>query len=208
MLVLFYKGMIIGLIIAMPFGPIGALCVQRSLNSGFKTGLMTGLGAALADGTYGIIAGFGLTALSSWILAGQYWLSLIGGLFLLYYGVNQCLHFKRNYPLGYTHQTPLQAFTGAYFLALTNPATLLVFLALFAGLGLADLSFGPVQAMVLVIAIITGSSMLWLLLSGSVALIFKNNLAPQIMGRINLTAGIIILIFGILIIASTLSGYY
>lgn len=206
MLVLFCKGLIIGLIIAMPFGPIGALCVQRSLNSGFKTGLMTGLGAALADGTYGLIAGFGLTAVSSWIIAEQYWLRLVGGIFLLYYGINQCLHFKRNYPSGYVHQTPLQALTGAYLLALTNPATLLVFLALFAGLGLADVAFGTIQAIVLVISIITGSSLLWLLLSGSVALVFKNNLGAKIMQQINFFAGIIILIFGIFIIASNYVG--
>lgn len=206
MLVLFWKGLIIGLIIAMPFGPIGALCVQRSLNSGFKTGLMTGFGAALADGTYGLIAGFGLTAVSSWIIAEQYWLRLVGGLFLLYYGVNQCLHFKRNYPSGYIHQTPLQALTGAYLLALTNPATLLVFLALFAGLGLADVTFGNIQAIVLVLSIITGSSLLWLLLSGSVALVFKNNLGPEIMQQINFFAGIIILIFGIFILASNYVG--
>lgn len=206
MLVLFYKGLIIGLIIAMPFGPIGALCVQRSLNSGFKTGLMTGMGAALADGTYGLITGFGLTAVSSWLIAEQYWVQLIGGVFLLYYGISQCLHYKRNYPPGYTHQTPLQALTGAYFLALTNPATLLVFLALFAGLGLADITFGTLEAIVLVVSIVTGSSLLWLLLSGSVALIFKNNLGPEIMQRINFSAGIIILIFGIFILADSFLG--
>lgn len=206
MLVLFCKGLIIGLIIAMPFGPIGALCVQRSLNSGFKTGLMTGMGAALADGTYGLITGFGLTAVSSWLIAEKYWLQLIGGAFLLYYGVSQCLHYKRNYPSKYTHQTPLQALTGAYFLALTNPATLLVFLSLFAGLGLADITFRTLEAIVLVVSIVAGSSLLWLLLSGSVALLFKNNLGSQIMQKINFSAGIVIFIFGIFILADSFIG--
>src|SRR5262245_17066174 len=67
-LFLFSKGLLIGLAIAAPVGPIGVLCIQRSLQTGFKIGLMTGMGAAVADGVYGLIAGFGLTAISSWLL--------------------------------------------------------------------------------------------------------------------------------------------
>lgn len=65
MFTLFFKGLIIGFAIAAPVGPIGVLCIQRSLHDGFKIGLMTGLGAAFADGIYGMIAGFGLTGISS-----------------------------------------------------------------------------------------------------------------------------------------------
>lgn len=76
MLALFLKGLIIGFAIAAPVGPIGVLCIQRSLHDGFKVGLMTGLGAALADGTYGLIAGFGLTAISSLLVGQQFWVRL------------------------------------------------------------------------------------------------------------------------------------
>src|SRR6266446_2645116 len=82
----FLKGLVIGFAIAAPVGPIGLLCIQRSLHNGFKIGLMTGLGAALADGTYGLIAGFGLTAVSSLLTSYQFWIKLIGGLFLIYLG--------------------------------------------------------------------------------------------------------------------------
>src|SRR5580765_8151140 len=91
MVTLFLKGLIIGFAIAAPVGPIGILCTQRSLHDGFKIGLMTGLGAALADGTYGLIAGFGLTALSSLLIAQQFWIRVIGGLFLLYLGIKLIL---------------------------------------------------------------------------------------------------------------------
>src|SRR5579863_5838660 len=87
MVTLFLKGLIIGFAIAAPVGPIGILCIQRSLHDGFKIGLLTGLGAAFADGTYGLIAGFGLTAVSSFLIAYQFWIRLIGGLFLLYLGI-------------------------------------------------------------------------------------------------------------------------
>lgn len=85
MLALFSKGFLMGLAIAAPVGPISVLCIQRSLHNGFKVGLMTGLGAALADGTYGLIAGFGLTAISTLLIAHQFWNQLIGGIFLLYF---------------------------------------------------------------------------------------------------------------------------
>src|SRR3990167_10844249 len=91
MTMLFLKGLLIGFAIAAPVGPIGVLCIQRSLHDGFKVGLMTGLGAALADGTYGLIAGFGLTAISSLLVAQQFWIRVIGGLFLLYLGIKLIL---------------------------------------------------------------------------------------------------------------------
>ena len=87
MLSLFIKGLIIGFAIAAPVGPIGVLCIQRSLHNGFKIGLMTGLGAAFADGSYGLIAGFGLTALSSLLINHQFLIRLVGGLFLIYLGI-------------------------------------------------------------------------------------------------------------------------
>src|SRR5579872_6395957 len=87
MITLFIKGLIIGFAIAAPVGPIGILCIQRSLHDGFKIGLMTGMGAALADGTYGLIAGFGLTAISSMLITYQFWIQIIGGLFLFYLGI-------------------------------------------------------------------------------------------------------------------------
>lgn len=92
MLLFFFKGLAIGLAIAAPVGPIGVLCIQRSLHDGFKIGLMTGLGAALADGFYGLVAALGLTAISSLLITQQFWIRLIGGLFLLYLGLR--LFFK------------------------------------------------------------------------------------------------------------------
>src|SRR6185295_11026735 len=100
MLALFLKGLIIGFAIAAPVGPIGVLCIQRSLHDGFKIGLMTGFGAALADGTYGLIAGFGLTALSSLLIDHQFWIRLIGGLFLLYLGIKLFLTQPREKSAG------------------------------------------------------------------------------------------------------------
>ena len=83
----FLKGAVIGFSIAAPVGPIGLLCIRRSLADGRWVGLFTGLGAATADGVYGGIAGFGLAAVSSVLVAYRVWLALFGGLFLCYLGV-------------------------------------------------------------------------------------------------------------------------
>src|ERR1700733_1886666 len=140
MLIFFIKGLIIGFAIAAPVGPIGVLCIQRSLHDGFKIGLMTGLGAALADGTYGLIAGFGLTALSSLLITYQFWIRLIGGLFLLYLGIKLFFAPPRERSAGNSDKSPWHAFITTFLLTITNPATILSFIAIFAGLGLGTTS--------------------------------------------------------------------
>src|SRR5512134_3594586 len=86
-LTFFLRGLVIGFSIAAPVGPIGVLCIRRTLAQGRVAGLVSGLGAATADAFYGSVAGFGLTFLSGFLLGQQQWLRLVGGLFLLYLGV-------------------------------------------------------------------------------------------------------------------------
>ncbi|VVC75363.1 Arginine exporter protein ArgO [Aquicella siphonis] len=194
---LFIKGLIIGFAIAAPVGPIGVLCIQRSLHDGFKIGLMTGLGAAFADGTYGLIAGFGLTALSSLLIAQQFWIRLIGGIFLLYLGIKLFLTPPRERSAGSSDRSPWHALGTTFLLTLTNPATILSFLAIFAGLGLSQTSSDYLHAITLVVGITLGSAIWWLLLSGGVAFILHHRLSPALMRTINKFSGLIILIFGI-----------
>ena len=83
---MFIKGFIIGISIAAPVGPIGILCIQRTLTGGKIYGLITGLGAATADAVYGSMAAFGLTFISNFLVQQQYWFRLLGGIFLCYLG--------------------------------------------------------------------------------------------------------------------------
>jgi len=197
MLALFIKGLIIGIAIAAPVGPIGVLCIQRTLHDGFKIGFMTGMGAALADGTYGLIAGFGLTAISSLLITHQFWIRLIGGLFLLYLGIKLFMTVPQQRSAGKSDRSSWHAFSTTYLLTVTNPATILSFVAVFAGLGLGTSSTDYSQAIVLVSGIILGSAMWWLSLSGGVAFVLHHRLSPVVMRSINRLSGIIILIFGI-----------
>lgn len=198
MILLFLKGLLIGFAIAAPVGPIGVLCIQRSLHDGFKIGLMTGLGAALADGTYGLIAGFGLSAVSSLLIAQQFWIRIIGGLFLLYLGIKLIL----SKPQGRSNKksydrSPFHACATTYLLTITNPATILSFIAIFAGLGLGTTHPDLISAITLVAGITLGSAAWWVLLSGGVAFVLHHMVGESFLRAINWISGGIIILFGV-----------
>src|SRR5580700_9777571 len=197
MLALFLKGLMIGLAIAAPVGPIGILCIQRSLHDGFKIGFMTGMGAALADGTYGLIAGFGLTAISSLLITHQFWIRIFGGLFLLYLGVKLSLTKPKDRSTGSFDKSPWHALATTYLLTLTNPATILSFIAVFAGLGLGTTNPSISDAVILVLGITLGSALWWLTLSFGIAYMLRHRLSASSMQWINRASGFIILTFGI-----------
>ena len=90
-MLIFLRGLMLGFLVAAPVGPIGVLCIRRSLTLGRMAGLLTGLGAATADGFYGCVAAFGLTFLSDLLVSQSFWLPVIGGLFLCYLGVKTFL---------------------------------------------------------------------------------------------------------------------
>lgn len=197
MMSLFLKGLIIGFAIAAPVGPIGILCIQRSLHDGFKIGLMTGLGAALADGTYGLIAGFGLTSLSSLLVTHQFWIRIIGGLFLLYLGTKLFFTKPREKSAGNSDKSSWHALGTTYLLTLTNPATILSFVAIFAGLGLGTMNPNHVDAVIMVSGITIGSAIWWFILSSGVAFFLHHRLSSTMMQGINRLSGIIIFAFGV-----------
>jgi threonine/homoserine/homoserine lactone efflux protein len=158
---------------------------------------MTGLGAALADGAYGLIAGFGLTAVSSLLFKHQFWIRLIGGLFLLYLGVRLFLTAPKQRAAGDYDPSAWHALGSTFLLTLTNPATILSFMAVFAGLGLGSTSIDYISAIVLVLGITLGSAIWWFILSGGIAYILHHRLTPRLMRAINRFSGIIIFIFGV-----------
>lgn len=201
---LFLRGLIIGFSIAAPVGPIGVLCIRRTLADGRAPGLVSGLGAASADAVYGTIAAFGLTFISALLVGGQFWLSLIGGLFLLYLGITTF----RARPAEQAAQASGRGLIGAYVstfaLTLTNPATILSFVAVFAGLGLAADTNGDYwAAALLVLGVFTGSALWWLLLSGGVSL-FRARFDGRAMAWVNRISGAIIGLFGIAALGSLL----
>ena len=196
------KGLILGFSIAAPVGPIGVLCIRRTLTDGRATGLVSGLGAASADALYGCIAGFGLTLLSDFLVSQQFWLRLVGGLFLFYLGIKTLLARPAQESASAQGTGLLGAYTSTLFLTLTNPMTILSFAAIFAGLGVASTDGDYASAALLVLGVFLGSALWWLLLSGGVSL-FRARFNLSALTWVNRLSGAVILAFGVAAFAST-----
>lgn len=205
MIELFFKGLIIGFSIAAPVGPIGVLCINRSLHFGWKVGLATGLGAAGADGVYGLVAGFGLTFISHFLLNNAKWISLIGGIFLLYLGIKTLVsHPPKQRSIDEVKRPRLVTATATtFFLTLTNPMTILSFIAIFAGLGLGTATTYA-EAIMMVLGIVFGSFLWWLLLSVGVAVFIRKKLNSATLHWVNISSGVIIILFGLVALGSKL----
>ncbi len=193
---LLLRGLLFGFFIAMPVGPIGVLCIQRTLHHGLRYGFMSGLGAATADAVYGLVAAFGLTFISSFLTSQVTILRLVGGLFLCYLGVKTVLSQATQANEENTTPSFLQAYSTTFFLTLTNPMTILSFTLIFAGLGLSGGSdYGG--SSLLVLGVFLGSAAWWLILSGGVSLL-RQKIYGSGLVWVNRGAGLIILGFGLL----------
>lgn len=190
------KGIILGFSIAAPVGPIGILCIRRTLQFGRFSGLFSGLGAAAADVIYAVVAAFGLTFISNMLMAGQFWLRLIGGLFLLYLGWKTFFAKVNDRTKEVAHTSLAGDFISTFFLTITNPMTILSFLAVFAGLGLSSMNSTYLEASSLVVGVFLGSAAWWLILSEGVTL-FRKKVSEKVMKWVNYFAGAIIIAFGI-----------
>jgi len=197
------RGLAVGFSIAAPVGPIGVLCIRRTLAEGRASGLVSGLGAATADAIYGCVAGFGLAFISNFLVSQQVWLRLVGGVFLCYLGLKtlsakpaeQAVLAKGNGLVG--------AYASTFFLTLTNPMTIISFAAIFAGLGLASTSGSYMSAGVLVLGVFIGSALWWLILSGGVG-VFREKFNPHRLQWVNRISGAIITGFGLFALLSVL----
>lgn len=192
----FIKGLIIGFAIAAPVGPIGILCIRRSLVQGKQYGIVSGLGAATADAVYGMIAAFGLTVVSNFLIDQKFWLQVIGGCFLCYLGMQTLRSKPSEKPANVQGGNLLKAYTSTLFLTITNPMTILSFVAIFAGLGLSMEQSNIIFSILLVLGVFGGSVFWWVLLSTGVSF-FQEKLNLKSMVWINRLSGLILLIFGL-----------
>ncbi|NTU78170.1 MAG: LysE family transporter [Chloroflexales bacterium] len=202
---LFARGAVIGLAIAAPVGPIGVLCIRRTLADGQLTGFVSGLGAATADLIYGSVAVLGLTALADLLVGVSFWTRLVGGLFLCYLGVRTLREVPAERPAEATARGLAGAYASTLLLTITNPATIIAFAAIFAGLGAASVARGYNEGLLLVAGVFAGSALWWLILSGATGLL-RSRVTPRSLRWVNLAAGAIILGFGVVALGSLLVG--
>ena len=193
----FVKGLIIGFSIAAPVGPIGLLCIQRTLTEGRISGFISGLGAATADAVYGCIAGFGLTFVSTFLISQHVWLRLIGGIFLCFLGIRTFISPPAERAASAEGKSLLTNYASTFVLTITNPVTILSFAAIYAGLGV----YNYVSAVLLVSGVFTGSALWWFTLSSSVSLV-RSKIDQHKLQWINRISGTILAGIGIFILVS------
>ena len=199
---IFLKGVFIGFAMAVPVGPIGIMCIRKTLTEGRLRGLIIGLGAATADFFYGCVAAFGLTIISDTLISQRIWIRLAGGALLLFLGV-RTFRAKPSDPKSrfkINSSGKLRSYLYTVFLTLTNPLTIFAFIAVFAALGLGN-GLRNFSASVLVAGVFIGSC-LWFLLLSSGTFLFRNKLDIVGLRWVNRVAGVLIIISGLIVMMS------
>jgi len=210
---IFIQGIIFGFFLALPVGPVGVLCVQRTLAEGRLHGLLSGLGAAVGDALFGAIAAFGISAVKDWLEAHQDDLRIIGGIVLLLLAVRTVMGKSGHRPKRETKQADnenrvvthslVKDFISTFMLAVTNPITLIAFAGMLATLGITDAGASVGNASLLVAGVFAGSAAWWLAISTTAGI-----LRPFVDGSyqiwMNRVSAVILFVFGIY---ALLSGF-
>jgi len=195
---LYVKGLIVGLAIAAPVGPIALLCIERTISAGWRAGLATGLGAALADSYYGAIAALGLSLVQSFLIDHRRAIALVGGSFLCLLGARSLLT-KRSTGAAKPRRGAmglLGDFASTFMLTLANPMTILAFVAIFAVMDTAAAGRSFSGAMELVLGVLAGSATWWLCLSLGVG-VLRHRLDAVARRWISRISGAMIIGFGV-----------
>ena len=198
------KGIIVGVAVTAPVGPLGILCIQRTINRGLLSGLVTGIAAAFADIMYAIIAGFGVSVIADFLEANQLVIRIIGGIIVIFLGVriymsNPAKQYRRQKT---QKRTYISDFVSGFLVTITNPIVIIVFGAVFASLGHDKANSGK-SVIVTIIGVFTGAIAWWISLTVLVN-IFRDKINLRKLWWINKITGVSVVLFGIGIIASVL----
>jgi threonine/homoserine/homoserine lactone efflux protein len=206
---LILTGLVIGFIVAAPIGPINLICIRRTLAFGSLNGFISGLGASAADGIFAAIIGFGLTAIRQWFEGWSATLQIAGGVLLLGFGIHTYLadplHGRDVNRMGErererapANRSLVRSFASTFAIAMSNPATLFAFAALFAGFGgiVASKHASWAEAGFVVAGVMVGSGLWWLTLTSIVGLLHAR-IDARVMRIITHISGIVVSLFGL-----------
>ena len=199
------KGLVIGFSLALPVGPIALLCIRRTLARGPASGVASGMGAATADGVYGLIAGFGITFISNFLFSHHIILRLIGGCVLCYLGVKIFLTLPGENPNSGVENGLVHDYVSALILTLTNPMTVVAFAAIFAAAGVGDPEGNYLGTAILVGGVVLGSALWWLILCGVIGGLHRK-VNDRVLRFVNRISGTLIAGFGLIVLLS-LTGW-
>lgn len=195
---LLLRGIVIGLTASVPLGPIGVLCIQRTLSKSHRSGFVSGLGSASADMVFASIALFSLSVVLSFIESHTTLIKAIGGICVTLVGMkifftNPAVQIRRNRA---GHSNLWQDFLSLFIVTIANPAFILIFVALFAAMGLSAADLGMARSLILIGGVFCGASLWWFVLTSGVSLIRKK-FRPRHMLWINRVSGVVIVILGV-----------
>lgn len=165
---LLWKGVVTGLAVSIPLGPLGILCIQRTVNKNWKSGIFSGIGIAMADTVYAFVAGFSLSIIVDFIRTYELYFKLVGFFVLLLLGIyifrsnptKQIQDYKRR---GSSH---LQDFLTTFLVTLSNPLSVFVFIAIFTGYSIVLQFSQPLEALLMIGGIFMGGSLWWFIITG------------------------------------------
>lgn len=205
---LILSGLAIGIIVAAPIGPVNLICIRRTLAFGPLNGFLSGLGAALGDSVFGIVTAFGLTAIAQLIKGFYVPLQIIGGLLLIGFGIHTFFATPKKRELDQVRgsdkgaSTLVGAIVSTFALTITNPATLLGFTALFAGLGSLIGEKPRFAEAAILVAGVAGGSIAWWFTITTIVGLFHKNIDDRAMKWINHAMGAAITLFGLAVIGN------
>lgn len=203
LIILLIKGLVVGFAIAAPVGPTALLCIRRTLKGHYFHGLATGLGAALADTVFGIIAGFGLASISGLLNQYDFYIRLFGSVLILWVGFN----VFRSSPQGNGEDddcgkdSMLSHTISSFFITVTNPITVLAFAAFFAAVGVDHVDDSILQPLALVVGVF-GGALLWWFGLATIILLIRHKLNESTLVLINHSSGVLLILFGLYILGS------
>ena len=195
-------GLFMGLVVTIPLGPVGVMCIQRTINRGWKSGLVSGLGAAFADTFYSVIAGLGIGVVVNFIQREKFWIQLVGALVIIGVAIKI---FSSNPAVEFRNQRnkknkPLEEFLSVFLVTLSNPAVFFAFIGMYAAFNLVDERTNVFSFSVITLSVFTGAMSYWYLLSAIVNK-FRTRIRlkniwwlNKIMGGIIFVAGSVILV--------------
>lgn len=193
---LFIQGMIIGLTLAVPVGPIALLCLQRAVTDGRLHGIVSGIGVATADSFYAAVTFFGLTVISGFIIANQFSLRLAAGVVLILVGVRIFLSIPAQMGVKTEHETYLKDYLSMVAITIANPLTLIFFIAILPGFGVVFHENSVLSASEFVGGVFLGSMLWWIILCGAIGSV-RSRISADRLRLINRISGLLIVCFGV-----------
>jgi len=200
------KGLVVGFLASVPLGPVGVLCIQRTINKGKLSGMFSGMGSATVDAFFALVAALGLTYIINFIEEQQFYIQLIGGVVLIIVGarifyanpIKQIRRHRRR------KNKIIEDYFSVLLLTLSNPVAIFLFVAAFAGIGIVSSSDSKLDSFFIVAGVFLGAMLWWLTLTFFVDL-FRKRFRLKQLWWINKIAGIIVVVFGV---AAMLSVFF